>query len=619
MDDNKNIHEDYRQVLQAKKAKPSCNAMDEFFGEPQQRRVRKSDVQIQVESALQGEQGLQMVKQAIEEEYPYSLAFVDIRMPPGWDGLKTVSEFWKVAPDLQIVICSAYSDKSYREICRDLGHNDSLLILKKPFDADEVFQIAVAMTEKWRLGRQARLRQEDLERLVQERTQELVRASLEDPLTGLANRKKFNARLDIAVKRARRYNTLTGLMLIDVDFFKEVNDTLGHPAGDQLLVEIARRLERILRDTDTVARLGGDEFAIIQTEVSTLNAFRIVLDRIEHSLAEPFLLDDKPIDCQFSIGVAVAPHDGDCKEQLMKRADIALYRSKNNGRARTSFYEPEMDRELAKLRQIKLELAQGLKNREFQLFFQPIFSCEKGHLVALEALLRWNHPRLGLLTPGSFLPAAEESGLIIDIGRWVVAEATRIATTWPEHIMVAVNLSPSQFHPRHKICETVLESLQNSGLPAERLEIEITEHVLLNDFDVASETISRLRQAGVSLALDDFGVGHSSLNYLQVFPFDKLKLDQSFVRLATECDKSRAIMNSVAALGRELGIAVSAEGIETQEQLDLVTRAGFTELQGYLFGKPVANPDLHSQKQIPPVPLITIDPTTTFQSNSFSD
>ena len=614
IDDNRNIHNDYRKILDSRTPSvESSAALNAFFDEEP---FEKDDpmmvpLNIEIDSALQGQQGLEMVKQAVAQGRPYSLAFVDIRMPPGWDGLKTISEIWKIAPDLQVVICSAYSDNSFQDVCKKLGRSDSLLILKKPFDTVEVYQISVAMTEKWILSRQARLRQKDLEKLVYERTLKLEQASLEDPLTKIANRTKFNSVLNEALKRTRRHQTMTGLLLIDVDHFKEINDSHGHPSGDQLLTQIAQRLKNAVRETDTVARLGGDEFGIVQPEAKTPREFRIVLERIEDELAIPFELEGRHVNCKFSIGIAIAPNDSDHPEELMKRADVALYRSKNSGRARSSFYEPEMDQEMVKTREVVSDLSSSVKNGELQLYYQPIYRCSDWSLVTHEALLRWNHPKRGLVMPDSFLPAAEESGLILEIGEWVVQEATRAAAQWPNEQRVAVNFSPVQFHPRFDIFNMIMCCLEKSGLAPNRLEVEITENVVLKDFELASKTIDKLRKAGVSVVLDDFGVGHSSLNYLKSLAFDKIKLDRSFVWSADDCDKSRAILNSVGSLGRELGIRSTAEGIETESQLERVVKAGFTEVQGYLFAKPTAIPNQVETRVFPSVTFPGLDNPTT--------
>ena len=406
---------------------------------------------------------------------------------------------------------------------------------------------------------------------------------------------------------------MTGLMLIDVDHFKEINDSHGHPTGDQLLIQIAERLQNAIRETDTVARLGGDEFGIVQPESQDAVEFRIVLDRVEDLLSQPFEFENKQFQCHFSIGVAIAPIDSDQPEELMKRADVALYRSKDTGRSRSSFYEPKMDQELVKTREIVADLASSIENGELILYYQPIFSCKDQRLVTYEALLRWNHPVHGLLAPDSFLSAAEESGLILQVGEWVIQEATRTAANWPNGIKVAVNLSPVQFQPKVDIFDTVMSYLSRSGLAPSRLEVEITENVLLRNFKLVSNAIDRLRREGVCIALDDFGVGHSSLNYLKSFAFDKIKLDRSFVASADTCDKSAAILNSVASLGGELGIVSTAEGIETQSHLDRVVNAGFIEVQGYLFGKPTPVPVFDESNVFPSVTFPSLRNSSNMQ------
>lgn len=611
VDDNSNIHDDYRKVLSRHEQDVVDDpAASTFFGESlSYPRSKHALDDVEIDSAMQGRQGLQMVKDAIAQKRPYSLAFVDIRMPPGWDGMRTISELWKVAPDLQVVVCSAYTDNSFHDICGQLGNTDQLLVLKKPFDAIEVYQIAVAMTEKWALGRRARFRQEELEELVEARTDEIRKASLVDPLTGVANRTMFNTSLDAALKQTRRYKTLSGLILIDVDFFKQVNDTLGHPAGDALLGELASRLRVVARDTDTVARLGGDEFGIVVTRASKISTFHNILDRIESEIKKPFKWQGQQLDVTFSIGVAVANQNCMTAEEIMQCADLALYRSKKNGRNSATFYEEQMNREILKVRRIQADLAKGLVNDQFVLHYQPIFACQSQELVEFECLIRWNHPEQGLLMPGSFLQVAEESGLIVDIGKWTLQHGLEVARNWPEHIKLAVNVSPIQFRPRNDIFATVMGCLEELNVRPDRLELEITETVLLQDIDLAAKVIRDLRAAGVSVALDDFGVGHSSLNYLKNLPFDKVKLDRSFVMMSKSCSKSRAILQSVASLGKDLGIVALAEGIENEDQLELVTKAGFSQVQGYLMGRPTADYGKYFTEQTS-IPTLLRLPTT---------
>lgn len=600
IDDNSRIHEDYRKILAA-----SSSTSDEmeadfmaFLGETPKPGTTSEQLEsplrdlIQLDSAMQGQEGLEMVKQAIAESSPYSLAFVDLRMPPGWDGLRTIEELWKVAPDLQVVICSAYSDNAYNDICDRLGQTDSLLILKKPFDAVEVYQLAVALTEKWLLSRKARLKQADLEELVELRTVELKKASLHDPMTKLANRTKFNDRLKESLKRTRRYQLKTGLYLIDIDYFKQINDSLGHPAGDELLVEVGRRLVECMRDTDTAARLGGDEFAIVQTDVKDISEFRAVLKRLEEILSRPYTLDDRYVDVSFSIGAAVAPNDATNADLLLRKADLALYRSKKDGRSTSRFYESEMDYDLANFQEITHNLKAGLAKNQFDLYYQPIVAADTGALQSMEALLRWTHPTIGTIPPDEFIPTAEETGIIAQIGEWVLATACQTAVSWPKDVKVAVNVSPIQFRSRYELIPCVARVLAETGLEPERLEIEITETSLLGNSDQTIEKLNQLQEIGVSIVLDDFGMGHSSLNYVQSFPFDKLKLDRSFVSSKFATEKTRAILKLVGGLGVNLDIVTTAEGVETAEELAIVQAEGFRQIQGYLIGRPTPGPEL---------------------------
>ena len=432
-----------------------------------------------------------------------------------------------------------------------------------------------------------------------------------DTLCNVANRKAFDEHLQFMISRARTSHCEFGLMIIDIDHFKRINDTFGHATGDEVLTSIGNVMTNCVRPGDFVARLGGDEFGIIQPEANSVNEFRLVLERIENVLRQPFEVSGKQLNCSFSIGIALAPNDSDQPEELMSQADVALYRSKNNGRACSSFYEPKMDEELIQTRKVVAELSQAVEEGELQLYYQPIYSCSDWRLATCEALLRWNHPERGLLAPNAFLPAAEESGLIVQLGEWVVREATRAAAEWPNDVRVAVNFSPVQFHPRFKLFDMIMNCLEESGLAPKRLEIEVTENVLLRDFDLASNLINKLRSAGMSVVLDDFGTGHSSLNYLKRLAFDKIKLDRSFVWGADTCAKSAAILNSVASLGRDLSIRSTAEGVETLAQLERVSKAGFTEVQGYYFAKPTPNPVFEdARKPFPSVDLPIVDGST---------
>lgn len=593
IDDNSRIHADYRKILSGDESQEET---DEdylgFFGEdPLDAESEACESEplrgmVTIESAMQGQEGFEMIKQAREEGNPFQLAFVDLRMPPGWDGLKTVEEIWKVDPAVQIVICSAYSDNSYTDICKRLGQSDSLLILKKPFDAIEVYQLAVALTEKWILGKEALLKRADLERIVDQRTEELRQASLKDPLTKLKNRTGFNIDLEAAINRSRRSSKQASVFLIDLDFFKAINDSYGHPAGDALLVEIGRRLNECTRETDTVARLGGDEFAVLQPDINSDSQFRGLLRRIEELQKTPWKHEQWYIDISFSIGVATCPIDGEDPEDLLKKADLALYRAKKEGRGMSRCYTAGMNEDVVYTRAIHQGLQAALREQQLTLHFQPIVDAFTGRINSFEALVRWNHPQRGMVSPDKFIPVAEETGIIVPIGDWVLESACRSALHWPEDIGVSVNMSPIQLREQYDVVTRVTRILDATGFDPNRLAIEITETAALLQQQSTIDCLLSFQKLGIDIVLDDFGVGHSSLSYLQSSAFDKLKLDRSFVSSKCSSFKTRAIMKLVGSLGANLNIATTAEGVETLDELKLVQDEGFRFVQGYLTGRP---------------------------------
>ena len=406
-----------------------------------------------------------------------------------------------------------------------------------------------------------------------------------DALTGLPNRVRFNDCLDEALARQQRNGESVAVHCLDLDHFKSVNDTLGHPVGDRLLQQVAERLGRCLRKSDVVARLGGDEFAVVQTPIAGPAQASALASRLIEVVGEPFDLDGNEVIVGASVGIAIAPQDGDAPEALLRNADMALYRAKSDGRGTSHFFEPEMDRLLQARRMLELDLRKAFVQSEFELFYQPLVNVRSGQVIGFEALIRWRHPERGTVSPIEFIPLAEEIGLIVPLGEWILREACRQAATWPSDIHVAVNLSPVQFRNRG-VVQAVLTALGYSGLAPHRLELEITESVLLGETEANISILHQLRGLGVRIAMDDFGTGYSSLSYLRSFPFDKIKIDRSFVREMVDRPDCVAIVRAVAGLGASLGIATTAEGVETVEQLDRVRAEGCTEVQGYLFSAP---------------------------------
>jgi diguanylate cyclase (GGDEF)-like protein/PAS domain S-box-containing protein len=406
-----------------------------------------------------------------------------------------------------------------------------------------------------------------------------------DSLTGLPNRAKFREELDHALRHSRSNNHITVLCL-DLDRFKEVNDSLGHPVGDELLKQVAKRLSACLRDCDTVCRLGGDEFAILQlgNEDQAFEASSLARRLIE-TVEGPYDIQGHQLTIGVSIGISLAPADGGGPDQIMKSADLALYRAKSDGRGTYRFFEAGMDARAQARRLLEIDLRAALKRGEFEVYYQPIHDLRTNSIICFEALVRWCHPLRGTIPPLDFIPLAEETGLIIPIGDWVLRRACMDAASWSQAVRVAVNLSPVQFKSRH-LLSSVVSALADSGLAAGRLELEITESVLLQETEATLATLHKLRGFGVKISMDDFGTGYSSLSYLRSFPFDKIKIDRSFVSELATREDSAAIVRAVTGLGKSLGILTTAEGVETSEQLAVLRSEGCNEVQGYLFSPP---------------------------------
>jgi diguanylate cyclase (GGDEF)-like protein len=422
---------------------------------------------------------------------------------------------------------------------------------------------------------------------ITERRQAEARIShmaLHDALTNLPNRLFFRQEVETRLAHLGRDRTFAVLCL-DLDHFKNVNDTLGHPLGDKLLCQVSERLSGCLREGDSVARLGGDEFAILQNDLAPAADTTALLTRIIEVIGAPFDLDGHHVVIGASIGVAVAPTDAKDPDQLLKSADMALYRAKVDGRGTYRFFEREMDARMQARRALELDLRRAIVSGEFELYYQPLVDLVSEQICCFEALIRWNHPERGLILPAEFISLAEETALIVPIGEWVLRRACEEAARWPGAVRLAVNLSPVQFKTPG-LCQTVVSALACSGLASDRLQLEITESVLLLNSESTLDTLHQLRGLGVRISMDDFGTGYSSLSYLRSFPFDKIKIDRSFVHDLSSNKDSRAIIRAVVGLGSSLGMSTTAEGIETREELDFMKRQGCTEAQGYFFSKP---------------------------------
>ena len=402
-----------------------------------------------------------------------------------------------------------------------------------------------------------------------------------DGLTDLPNRILFRERLEQSLKAIRPGEQLA-VLYIDIDEFKSVNDALGHPIGDELLKGVAERLRGCLKETDVAARLGGDEFAIIQTAIKDRSETTRLVDEIHSAIRQPLECMGHLITTDASIGIALAPGDGVDLDQLLKNADLALYGAKGDGRRTYRFFEAGMDQRARARRSLELELRQAISDGSLETYYQPVVNIEDGKISSCEALLRWRHPERGMISPAEFIPIAEDSGLINQLGLWVLNTACAEAATWPDHVRVAVNVSPVQFRSP-SLALNVAAALAACGLPASRLELEITEAVLIRDDEAALDMLHQLRKLGVRIALDDFGTGYSSLSYLQRFPFDKIKIDRSFIRDIAGPGASSSIVQAVVNIAAASDMTTTAEGVETEQQRNLLYILGCTEMQGYLF------------------------------------
>jgi diguanylate cyclase (GGDEF)-like protein/PAS domain S-box-containing protein len=743
IDDNVAIHEDFRKILGQRKRNDSLDATAALLFSDPVPPVARASPEFDLDFASQGEEGCDKVRAAVESGKRFAMAFVDMRMPPGWDGLQTIENLWKVDADLQVVICSAYSDYSWSDIVKRVGVVDRLLILKKPFDTAEVCQLACALTEKWQLARYANLKLGQLQNMVEEQTASLkneiqerrrsetalktsedryalaaaasndglwdwdllggtifysdrwksmlghepaeignapgewldrvhpddlvqLKQELElhiagtspsfkteyrakgrdgeyqwmlcrglavrdssgkavriagsqaditnrrlaeeqlrhdathDVLTGLSNRAMLTEQLHRCINRAKRTDGLFAVLFMDLDRFKVVNDSLGHGVGDALLIGIANRLGTCVRDTDTLSRmepghlvrLGGDEFVMLLESIrEPADAIRVA-QRVQQAFVEPFNLQGHEVFTSASIGIAVGDGSYQSPDDVLRDADTALYQSKAAGRGCFHIFESKMH--IAAMSRLKIEtdLRRAIERNEFVLHYQPILSLETGEVREVEALVRWQHPERGLIAPGEFIAIAEETGVIVELGNWVLREACgqlrrwETEFPWMDSVSIAVNVSGKQFS-EPGLVERVESAITAAGLQHDRVHLEITEGSAIGGGSNTMNILRRLSELKVKLHLDDFGTGYSSLSYLHRMPVSALKVDRSFVGNMSSDVFSRSIVETIVTLARTLKLAVIAEGAETIEQVEQLRSAGCDLAQGFYFARPM--------------------------------
>ncbi|HLW23567.1 MAG TPA: EAL domain-containing protein [Steroidobacteraceae bacterium] len=627
VDDNVAIHGDFRKVLGYDEAGESQAALAlleaDLFGDAKSNASRPN---FDIDSAYQGQEAVAMVRQALLDRRPYAMAFVDMRMPPGWDGLETIEHLWAVDPDVQIVICSAHTDYDWSEVVDRLKHPDKLLVLRKPAEPIEVLQCATALTRKWQNERLVREQMDRLEQVITQRTRGLEAANRQlrhlathDALTGLPNRVLLEDRLTQVVAHADGDGRSFALMVCDLDRFKTVNDSLGHHAGDELLQEVARRLTALMRPVDTVARLGGDEFVLLVTSIHDVeDAKRIAAKAIE-ALQAPVRIAGLDVHTSPSIGIAFYPTDGTTIETLTAHADAAMYCAKQRGRGNVQCFARGMDAGSEERVQLESDLHQAIAQKQFELYYQPKVNTSSGAVRSAEALIRWRHPSRGLIPPDGFIPLAEECGLIGAIGEWVVREACRQARAWQDAklppMRISVNLSPSQFRGGG-LTDTIRRALDDMGLEAQYLEIELTESAVMSDPEESIAILEELSQMGVLVSVDDFGTGYSSMSYLRRLPIDKLKIDRVFINEIVSRPEDASIVRAIVSLAHSLRLKVVAEGVETPAQLDFLRAVGCDEYQGYHFSRPVPASEFERLVRAAAVPNATLTQDEAMRTHS---
>jgi len=633
IDDNAAIHEDFRKILNRDDRPAELERLEAtLFNETTP--VGKQPV-FSLDFAFQGKEGLVKVEQAVRLAEPYAMAFVDIRMPPGWDGVETAARLLAVDPELHVVLCTAYSDYTWDQIAERLGRTDRILILKKPFDPIEAKQIATSLTQRWQSNRRVKHTMQNVEKVANERTQALEEAqkntsrlSIElkaqkerlsymathDLLTGLLNRTSFLEQLAIEIDRKRRHPAYKfSVMLIGIDRFKPINDSLGHQAGDVLLVEIAARVNQQIRSSDIIARVGGDEFALLLKDSGQETDTTAFSERIHRILKEPFIVHNVEVLVSASIGITFGSVDHESAEQLLRDTGIAMYRAKSRGKSRSEVLQrDEQDAIMRRLR-VEKELSRAVHKSEFVLHYQPIVSLADGKIVGTEALIRWKHPELGLLFPGDFIEVAEQSHHIVAIGEWVMHKACEEMRPLcgPNGLdYVTVNLSARQL-AKSGLMETILGVLEQTRMDNKHFKIEVTETMMMGSLPDVYTNLKSLRAADIAICLDDFGTGYSSLSVLHRMPVNVIKIDRTFTKDIEVSRSSAVLVESIVKVAHTLDMQVVAEGIENLAQAKAVYNLGCAYGQGYYYSKPIPIEALKEflSQRVPPKPARSIVPT----------
>jgi diguanylate cyclase len=592
IDDNVEIHGDFIKILTNDKKSAQMDSLRQgIFGNDTKETVIMPEFNIDL--ASDGASGVKKVSDSVKEKKHFALAFVDIRMPPGLDGVETAQKIWELDKDIQIVICTAYSDYSWEETISKLGKTDKLFIIKKPFDVTAVRQLACALTKKWLLSQEEKHNTLSLIAGRKRLEKQLQHKATHDNLTDLPNRIYLEAALSNLIN-TNKNSEIIAVTIFNLDRFKLINDSLSHVVGDELLQSIAKRLQNLVSESSFVGRIESDEFVIIFNVGEENNDIEIRVKKLLDAIRKPYTLRDREVIITASAGISLYPENGQTAVVLLQNANVAMRRAKDAGGNQLQFYNNEFNQKSLELLEKEMQLRHAIANNEFFLTYQPQIDLKTNKLEAVEVLVRWQHPSIGLVPPNEFIPLAEKTGLIIMIDDWVLETACKQNKSWQDAgfspIRVAVNVSSKQLN-QVNFSKKVINILNATRLAPQYLELEITENSIINNIDVIN-SINELKQLGIQISLDDFGTGNSCLNYLRDIQVDRLKIDRSFVKNISINHGDEVIIQTLITLANSLGLKVIAEGVETKQQLEFLQNHGCEEIQGFYFSKPLTTIEL---------------------------
>jgi len=601
VEDNAGIHKEFYKAFDTQAHDPLLDATNKMlFGKKTQaaKHLDESPA-VLLHSAYRGREAVDMVRKALLASQAYTIVFMDVHMPNGLDVVETVKQLWQVDPELQVVIFTAQLNYSWEKITHQLAGSSNFLVVRRPFDVHELRQMAAVLIRKHELKDQVRYELETVENLASEHhtqieqiTAEMQHLATHDPLTGLPNRILLMDRIQQAMAQAKRYGMHAGVLFFDIDNFKQINDSLGHNAGDQVLKEVALRLRKVVRESDTLARLSGDEFVAVFVCQPSEEHFIAIAGNFMRQLSQPYKLKDHTVSLTASIGISIYPAHGLDAVTLLKNADAALYKAKEE-RNTCLIYRGDFNKHILQRMNLAGTLAHAIDRHELVLHYQPVMDLKTEKILSVEALLRWRHPTLGLLSPLEFLPVAEEAGLIVPISHWALRKACTQAQSWVtkglQPIRVSVNIAMLQFK-KENFVETVEQIIAETGFDSHFLELELQENMLIGKTQEILKKMNELRNMGIHLAIDDFGIGYASLSYLRQFPFEKIKIDRSIIQSMRDRPEDAAVVEAIIALSRSMNLQVVAEGVETFGQLDFLRSQASDQVQGFIFHKPLDEP-----------------------------